>query len=258
MTAPDGPITDEMLVAFADGEADRETAERIEAALEEDEALASRLEAFVTTRAVLKRAFDHVAREPVPDRLTAFVMSNGQATAAPKRTGIAPALRRAAERWSGARGWSMAAALALTVGLGGYLAGYRQGGAPEQGGAFGVLAAAGKVLGESLEILPDGATLAFGNGQHKGEIVLRESYRTRQGYCRTFGVTEAKTGLGGVACRTQDGWRMEVAIAEGETIGGFAPASGVARALDVFLDAAEAEDPLSADAVSKKIRSGWR
>ncbi len=42
---PSNGITDEMLVAFADGEADLATIERIEAALETDEALAERLEA---------------------------------------------------------------------------------------------------------------------------------------------------------------------------------------------------------------------
>jgi hypothetical protein len=259
MTSLKDEITDEMLVAFADGEADEALAERIETALEADEALAKRLEVFVTTRTVLKRSFDHVAREPVPEKLMQFVMSNGRmAGDDAAKPAVSPALRRAASRWGQGQSWSMAAAFALAVGIGGYFMGTLQRGGAPVNGSFAALAGAEPVLAEKLTSTPDGATIAFKMADRTGEIALRESFRTRQGYCRTFGVTDGATKLGGVACRTEQGWRTEVATAEGESIGGYAPASGMAKAVEAFLDAAEAEDPLAAEAVREKITAGWK
>ena len=88
MNAP--AITDEMLVAFADGEADEATIDAVAKALETDEALAQRLDLFVTTRQILKTELDPVAREAVPDRLTRFVMGGApNAGARPAMAGAA-------------------------------------------------------------------------------------------------------------------------------------------------------------------------
>jgi hypothetical protein len=250
MTRKPDDFTDEMLVAFADGEADEALTLRIEAALETDEALAERLDAFVATRQILKRSFEPVSRQQVPQHLVQFVMRNGEAgtigqTAAPAA-------------WSQSSSWAMAAALAVAIGITGYLAGAQNGSEAGPGGAFGALAAADGALQTSLASDADGAVRPFSQSGRKGEVILRESFATRQGYCRTFAVADAASAVGGVACHAGDGWRIEVATAEGESIGGYAPASGMAKAVEAFLDAAEADQPLTSDAVKEKIAGGWK
>jgi anti-sigma factor RsiW len=260
---PDGDITDEMLVAFADGEADEATARRIEEALERDAGLAARLEPFVATRRILKRALGDVAREPVPERLTRFVVSGGavedatRSSSAPGRAASVGGGRAPERPWA----WPMAAAVAgLVAGGVGYLAG-SSGWRPPSGSPLVALAAADEALGTLLATAPDGGKVrwsdpATGRG---GEVAIRASHRTRAGYCRTYGVTEgAGAAFGGVACRVGDAWKTEVVTAEGQSIGGYAPASGMAKAIEAFLDAADAEDPLAPEAVGERIRSGWR
>ncbi|MGL4242780.1 MAG: anti-sigma factor family protein [Beijerinckiaceae bacterium] len=257
----DDGITDEMLMAFADGEADAATAERIEAALETDDALAGRLEAFVATRRILKRELGDVAREPVPDHLTRFVMSGGRrdgvvSTRASGSGSPETAADRAAKRWFSL---PIAAAIAgLVAGGLGYLVGTSSLRGPGDGPML-ALAAADQPLGALLTTGADGGKSAWSAGGRSGEIAIRASHKTRAGYCRTYGLTDsAGASYGGVACRVGGFWRTEVVTAEGQSIGGYAPASGMAKAIDAFLDAAEAEDPLSPAAVSERIARGWR
>jgi hypothetical protein len=266
MTGEDGQgngITDEMLVAFADGEADEATAQRIELALETDDVLAERLEVFVATRRILKRELGEVAREPVPDRLTQFVMSGGQANSAPRlapsgQPRPAPATGQATTRWFSL---PIAAAVAgLVAGGLGYLAGSGALRDPSSGPML-ALAAAERQLGALLTTGAEGGTAAWSDraSGRSGEIVIRASHKTRAGYCRTFGVTDsAGATFGGVACRVDQAWKTEVVTAEGRSVGGYAPAAGMAKAIDAFLDAAEAEEPLSPAAVSERIARGWR
>ena len=70
-------LSDETLVAFADGELDAASASAVKAAAASDPALAKRLEIFVVTRGKLRDSLGPVAKEPVPDRLTQFVMTGG-------------------------------------------------------------------------------------------------------------------------------------------------------------------------------------
>ena len=64
-------VTDEMLMALADGELDRETALKVRHTIEADPALGVRLAEFERTRKLAKQAFDGVLEEPAPLRLVA-------------------------------------------------------------------------------------------------------------------------------------------------------------------------------------------
>jgi surface antigen len=251
MNAP--VITDEMLVAFADGEADEATIEAVVAALDADEALAERLDLFVTTRQILKTEFDPVAREAVPDRLTRFVM--GGAADAGARPATASVAGPKPRRWAAL---PMAAALAGIVAGGlGYWAGATR---PEQAGAVAGLAAADAELSRALASAPDGERRGWRAAGQSGEIELRQSYRTARGFCRSFGLSEGKaSGWGGLACREDESWRMQVVVAEPRADdGAFRPASGSGGAIDAFLDGARAGDALDAAAVREQIAKGWR
>jgi hypothetical protein len=247
-------ITDEMLVAFADGEADEATIEAVAQALEADEALAERLDLFVTTRQILKTELDPVAREAVPDRLTRFVMSSAQNAEIAPAAPIAAA-PRPPRRWAAL---PMAAALAGIVAGGlGYWAGATR---PEQAGAIAALAAADAELSRALASAPDGERRGWRAAGHAGEIELRQSWRTERGFCRSFGLSEGKaSGWGGLACRQDAGWRTQVVVAEPRAEdGAFRPASGSGGAIDAVLDGASAGDALDAAAVREQIAKGWR
>lgn len=254
MNAP--AITDEMLVAFADGEADEATIDAVAQALETDEALAQRLDLFVTTRQILKTELDPIVREAVPDRLTRFVM--GGARDAGARPALAsPAAPKPRRRIA----LPMAAALAGIVAGG---LGYWAGTTSPQGraGASGMagLAAADLALAQALANAPDGERRAWRAAGQSGEIELRQSFRTERGFCRSFGVSESKdAGWGGLACRQGAGWSAQVVVAEPRMAdGAFRPASGSGAAIDAFLDGARAGDALDAAAVREQIAKGWR
>ncbi|HLZ65370.1 MAG TPA: hypothetical protein VKQ29_04010 [Aliidongia sp.] len=63
--------SDEVLVAYLDGEVDETTAVEVESWLERDPELRNRLLALTESAAQIRDAFDEILREPVPERLIA-------------------------------------------------------------------------------------------------------------------------------------------------------------------------------------------
>ena len=66
-------VSDELIMAFADGELDAPLARHIRQAIRDDETLRRKHEMFCSTRVVLARAFDDTLTEPVPARLKAAI-----------------------------------------------------------------------------------------------------------------------------------------------------------------------------------------
>jgi anti-sigma factor RsiW len=66
-------ITDEDLMAYADGELPPAEAKRIESAMAEDTALAARVARFRRVRRALRTAYDSVVSEPIPEHLRALL-----------------------------------------------------------------------------------------------------------------------------------------------------------------------------------------
>jgi surface antigen len=247
---------DETLMRFADGTLDEETTMRLEQALEADEALALRIERLDRSRAILKEAFDPILREPVPERLTRAAFGRP----AEDRPASAEAARPAAKRPAMARfGLPLAAALALVAALGGYLGGRIGGQDAAPAGAMATLSAAERTLVAALSEAPDGVRAAWGGAGLGGDVEIRDSYRTQNGFCRSFGVSQDGTpAFAGLACRTPAGWRTEVVVAEAAAGDGFAPAGDRLRAIDTFLDATAAGEPLDETAVREQIAAGWQ
>jgi anti-sigma factor RsiW len=126
--------SDEMLVAYLDGEVDETTAVEIEACLERDPELRARLQILTESATQIRDAFEEILREPVPDRLMAAARGREPATDEPRQGAtilsfgarLASATARkgfANRRW----GLGVAAAASLSflmIGAGGgYLAG---------------------------------------------------------------------------------------------------------------------------------------
>jgi hypothetical protein len=245
-------FSDETLVAFADGELDAANGAALEAALDHDPALAKRLAVFRASRDVLKATLGPIEREAVPDHLMRFVMTGDETHPQQRARSIRPVSRFALP---------MAAALALIVaGGGGYWMGSRSGSQPESG-TFAVAAAAEPELQRMLAAAPDGTARAWKESGHAGEIVLRATYRTRAGICRSFALSDStgvRSVIGGVACVGPSGWQTRVVGLEPSSDGGIRPASGVGHAAEAFLDSVEAQDPLDTAAVRDLMMKGWR
>jgi hypothetical protein len=221
-------VTDEMLMAYVDGELDPATRREVERAAAADEAVRARIEAFQSSRLLAREVFADVMARPVPDRLMKL---------------LAPAdkpLGRAVSWWRGR--WAMvpiAAALALAAGVGGYF--YGQGGATTGGGLLG-----GAELASLIAETPGGEERLVVLGDGEATYRTLGTYRVEGGECRIFEVFGEGAGgaLRGVGCDRGAGWGVDIAAMQGDPMG-ITPASQEALAgIDAYLDALEAEGPI--------------
>src|SRR5690606_33732918 len=110
-------FSEEVLMAYADGELDAATRTEVEAAAASDPELAASLSRHRATRELLRRGFDPVLDEPVPGRLLAALEPEAGRQAGaefrPLPVRDAPAARQSARRWSWPEWGAMAATLAV-------------------------------------------------------------------------------------------------------------------------------------------------
>lgn len=210
--------SDAMLMALADGELSPRDAASLLARVAADPTLADRFALFVTTRAVVRDAYD---AGPVPDRLVQAVLAAPSETAtSPKVVAFAP---RRAPAWAP---MALAASLVLAVGVGSFF-GAR--------GPAGVQVAddIAEVAAGALASLPTGAEARFDGGQAR----VLGSYDTELGLCRLIAVSAtAGREERAVVCRDEGEWSVALAIAAAADEA-FVPASDAAVALvDDFLD----------------------
>jgi hypothetical protein len=214
-------ISDEMLMAYADGELDAAAMAEVERAMAEDESLAERVAAFADTRRAVKAAY--AAPPPISADLAAKVRALGAASRpSPATAGVIDlaSRRRPAPVWSTA----MAASVALAVGLaGGWYAGT---GAP---GGEGLQLTALSDPGISGAL----ATVAAGDRLELGAL------------CREFEYDQsAGSTYVGVACEQSGTWDLRFAVASAPDDGGYAPASSL-DTLDAYLEATGAGQPMT-------------
>jgi hypothetical protein len=244
--------SDEILMAFADGELDEPQRSEVEAAVRTDPALASIVDGHRALRRDVSAAFTGVLDEPLPARLqppaTGKVLSFEAARSARART-TAPAPQRTWPRW---------AALAATVVVG-VLAGgvWMDGGKGDSGngaGAFvsadagGRLTARGELAGALSRQLASEA--APGSA-----VRIGVSFATRDGgYCRSFSVG-AKAGL---ACRDGEAWRVPVLTEKGATAGEYRQAASAPQAVLEAIDERIAGTTLDAAAERAARERGWK
>ena len=197
-------MSEETLMAYADGELDAATRASVEAAMQDDPEIRQRVARHRALRESLRGAFSAVLDEPVPDRL--IQAARGPAGAA-KSTVVAlsrarearePGNPAAPRRWQPA---AMAASLLLGLGLG-FLAWHGSGGALIRPGAGGGLVASA-ALAQTL-------STQLSDDRSADRVVFAGlSFRNKSGdYCRTFHSTgsDASSGL---ACREGTDWRIK-------------------------------------------------
>lgn len=213
-------VSDEMLMALADGELNDLDAARLRQRLAADPELAARHQAFVRTRAWMQQAFPP---EPVPERLIDTVLNAPDTTA---RVADVIPLRR---RFGGATGWGMALAASILLAIGSFWAGQAR--APLGAGSSNIALATAQLPTGAEARLPDGSTAR-----------VLASYATDLGLCRMI----AQDSWRHVACRDdQSGaWEIAISVHSGEA-GSFLPSSVMAvELIDRLLDEIEAGPPL--------------
>jgi hypothetical protein len=244
--------SDEMLMAYVDGEADAASAAAIEQAAASDAALAARIERMRGLRAAVHAAYAPVLDEPVPDRLLAALQA---ASGAPNVVDLAA--RRAAQRaalrprWSWFEWGAMAASVLLGVAIGALaLRGLDEPIVVAEGGGLVARAALAQALSTQLAQDP----LA------DAPVRVGLSFVSKAGeYCRTFALAQRAT-VAGLACRSGGDWRISVVVQDESAA---APdryrmaATPLPRAVLDAVDAAIAGDPLDAEAERVARERGW-
>ena len=191
-------FSDEVLMAYADGELDSEMREQIEDAMTKDPDIARRIASHKALREAMRSSFDPVLQEPVPERLTAAARANSRSRPSAR---VVP-LRRPS---TAARAWPKWAAIAASFVLGALVLQF------------------GSDLHTSVSVTErDGQLLASGaleqalsgqlstNQDAQAPVQIGVSFRSKNGnYCRTFQLREA-TALAGLACHEDAQWRVEI------------------------------------------------
>jgi len=248
-------LTEEIIMAYVDGELDVEGRAEVEAAMADDSGVAERIAAHRKLRTALTGAFGGALAEPVPDRLIEAVKRAPPAKSAEVveltkfRAKRETPAKRAAPRW--AQWGAIAATLVVGVMVGQVWLTAPT--APMAVGPGGQMVARG-VLATALN-----NQLASG-GAGKA-VVMGVSFRSNAGqYCRTFQVNQGQ-GLAGLACRAPQGWAVRMAMAsppQAATTGYRTAASETpAPVLDAIQGLISGE-PLDAKAEAQAKAVGWR
>lgn len=229
------PIDDATFFAWLDGELPEEEAAQVAAAVAVDPALTARAEQHRALLAGLRGAFDPLLHE----------------ASTPPRFGdvidLAARRERKAKAQFGLPQWAaMAATLLLGVVIGGPLLDDHEQGpvAVEQGR----MVASGD-LGRALD-------MQLASARAEGAVRIGLSFRDQAGHvCRSF-----KTdGASGLACRSDDKWRVEgMFAAPAGQAGDYRMAAGEDPRLAELIDQSIAGEPLDANGEAAALKAGWR
>lgn len=243
---------DETLMAYADGVLDEETSARIDAAIAADADLADRVAGLAAARDAVRTLHDPLSDLPVPPELTDRIRAMAAAAEKPKATVVdlserrnrtkgAPPRERPRRFWPMALVASLAAVLVLPVAA---LIANRT----SEPVALALGAPIAPEVAGVLDRLPSGETEAVDG---LGRVEMIASFKSPDGtLCREFSA-DGPGSLVAVACRGDAGWRVAFAV-ETTQGSGYAPAGALA-ALDAYLSANSAGEPLSAEAEAEAL-----
>ena len=277
-------ITDEMLMAYADGQASPADRATIETALARDQTLRPRIEAFLRTGAPLQAVFDPVLAARMPERLLRTVRETPmaglrQAEVTPQKAGILgwlAARLKSGDEFGSSGNLVMAGLTALVVagsGLAVLEFGKRHAGEGLRPPGLlastsrGALAAGDFAKG--LETTASGETLkVVAKSGAAWTFESDFSFKTRDGgYCRQYALSyqDSAGRYAGVACRDDAGawWLVVHERADGAGSKGQAtrPAAGptgeLAERLKAAIDERIEGDVLVGKDETDVIRSGW-
>lgn len=242
-------FSDEMLMAYADGELDLDSRAAIEAAMATDPDIARAVERHRALARRVQAAYQGVLDEPVPATLarladppvTAPVVDLAAKRSA-RETARTPPGRRQLPQWG-----ALAASLVLGLVVG--VLWMREPGGLYEETADGLVA-----RGALAAALTGQLASSPGTGGPRVGI----SFRDRSGaYCRTFHLQQ-EAPLAGLACRSGDAWRLQVLAAAVPAQGEVRQAAAMPLAVLQAVDAAIEGEPLDVAAESAARDTGWQ
>jgi hypothetical protein len=269
-------ISDETLMAYADNELEPAQRVEVEAAVAADPKLAERIEQHRALRRKLNAALDPVLLETVPNVLVATVRASpaashgsaaeGGATITDLRRVRAARAAEAKEAAAYARRtempgkpwtWFEWAAVAASVAIGAVIAHLAMK-APD---ASRIRTERGWLVAQGDLAQALSRQLAIDQSVD-APVQIGVSFKSKSGdTCRTFTVKEQNV-LGGLACRQQNEWRVQVladAPPGANTESGYKPAGGSMPAAVVAAVEKEIEgEPLDAAAEAAARARGWQ
>ena len=229
----DPHISDEMLIAYLDGELDEAAMATVDAALGGDPALVDRLEAHAALADRVRAAYAPVIDEPAPARLTGLVQ--------PAQSNVVSLAER--RRPPGHYAWWGAIAATLVVGV----------------MLFGRELSPGDPVGAGMAARGDLARALTVQASHdsSGDVAIGLTFKDRDGrYCRTFAMDQ----MSGLACREDKAWTVEVAARQPATAKTEFRQAASATAVPVLnrVDELIVGEALDADQEKKALAAGWR
>lgn len=252
-------ISDEQIMAYADGELDPQEAALVEQAIAVDPALAEKVARHRALRAKVSKAYAGTLDEPVPERLLAAVRS--RANKAPAEVVDLQAMREkkrqaaaapAARQWPRAAWGAMAASLIVGVLVGQVLefGGGRSLVRPE-GGSLVADGALDKALNTQLA----SANVPADEPVHVGISFVSAD----KSYCRTFRAAQNE-GMAGIACREDGKWAVRFAMSGGAQAEGSDYRMASSETPPAVLQAVEsmiAGEPLDAEREAAAAARKW-
>ncbi len=259
-------ISDEMLMAFADGELDTAQRARVEAYLQSSADGLHRLDVFAATGRGLAELFDRPMHEPVPQRLIDAVVANPVIRFEDARPARAS---RPAPSWRQPSYMALAASVAmLAIGASGFW--FLNGSGPVDADYGLVVSQAGERvaadgLRSALETAASGSKVTHAIAGDTATIEPVFTFSTADNsYCRQYVITRtAAQAFGGVACRASGGqWRIEAQQA-------FTPkpakdhqiipaGKDSLQSIDAIVDDLISGDVLSPDVEATVMSDGWK
>lgn len=245
--------SDDKLSAYLDGELQPEEMERLARDIQEDKALAARLDRLASANQTFLAAASDIDAIPLPKGVTTL-LADAEKTEGARVIPYRP--RRIAAFLVEHR--AIAASLVCAV------AAYGVGFATFAGRASEIPASSGLIASSSplhraLEQGAGGATVRLAGGV---EIKPQLTFLTADdAFCRQYELTTAGGAVEGIACREDGAWRVQVAsFASGQIDKGDyrTAASGRSAALEAFIDANISGSPLDAGEERELLARGWR
>ncbi|MDP9414198.1 MAG: anti-sigma factor [Pseudomonadota bacterium] len=232
------PITDDMLMAYLDGELDEVSSSRVSRALAQDPQLSARADAQRRLKELISRRYDPVAQQEVPERFRALIESN-----------VVPLDSARLKRRVRIQ-WPQFAAMAATFVVGLLAAQIVPGGAEPAAVDGGPIVARG-ALAEALDTQLASAPPADA-GTRIGVSFASEDGR----FCRTFETAD----LAGLACRGGERWEL---VTTARTGGGggqgeYRQAGSGAGLVLQYAQEMMAGEPLDEQAERRARDRGWR
>jgi hypothetical protein len=268
-------LSDETLMAYADGVLDPALRDVVEAAMRDNPEYRVKVEKFRTTLAPIRRAFQD---GPLPQQSNALIDKLGKMGLRPDQTNppIAPgqgwqfgAGKGSNGRAAARRPMAIAASIALMVGVGlGWALRPNDTSLPRDPNRIALgergLSAEG-ALRQLLETARSGTPLVVASGGHTWKLKASFTFKSIDGeFCRRYEMTNATDGsFAGYACRGDDGqWLVQAHLkSDGLTPNGksFVPSAGKHdAALDAAIDATREGDVLDVEVENKLIQTAWQ